>query len=97
MGEYVNVTDVFRTLDLVMSDDNIKHKGKAIRKRLKELPTEDVEKVVSCKDCQYGRGNDYDGNIKVPFMYFCTYDDISYNGADHFCSYGIRKVGAEGC
>ena len=42
MDNYINVKDVLHTLDLVFSDDNIKHKGKAIRKRLKELPEEDV-------------------------------------------------------
>lgn len=55
----------------------------------------DMTEVVRCKDCQYGKGNDYEGSIKVPFMYHCTYDDLSYNGADHFCSYGKKKEGAE--
>lgn len=42
MNTYVKVKTVLNILDLVMSDEGIKHKGKAIRKRLKELPTEDV-------------------------------------------------------
>lgn len=94
MPEYRKLKDVLHILDLVMSDETIKHKGKAIRRRLKELPTEDVVEVVRCKECVYGRGNDYEGSIKEPFMYHCTYDDLSYNGAEHFCGYGVRKEGA---
>lgn len=60
-------------------------------------PAVDVVEVVRCKDCQYGRGNADGINLKVPFMYFCTYDDFSYNGEDHFCSYGVKKEGAEKC
>ena len=56
MSKYVKVEDVFRILDLVITDDSIKHTGKAIRKRLKELPTEDVEKVKhGCWKRQKGR------------------------------------------
>jgi hypothetical protein len=42
MDSYVKIKSVFKVIDLVMFDKEIKHKGKAIRKRLKELPTEDV-------------------------------------------------------
>ena len=92
MGEYVNVTDVFRTLDLVMSDDNIKHKGKAIRKRLKELPTEDVEKVVRCKDWEYFSSTNYNINKCEEHS-----DYTVYVGENDYCSYGERKEGAEEC
>ena len=37
--EYVKLSKALHVLDVVMSDDSIKHKGKAVRKRLKELPT----------------------------------------------------------
>lgn len=43
MDNYVKLKDVLHILDLVITDDSIKHTGKAIRKRLKELPTEDVD------------------------------------------------------
>lgn len=43
--EYVKLSKALHVLDVVMSDDSIKHKGKAIRKRLLELPTEDIEKL----------------------------------------------------
>ena len=97
MNEYVNVENVFHILDLVMSDDNIKHKGKAIRKRLKELPAEEVEKVVRCKDCKKC-------DIRYPLKeigkeavigYFCEMLNI-YKSPTDFCSYGVRKEGAEG-
>lgn len=51
--EYKKLKDVLHILDLVMSDDSIKHTGKAIRKRLKELPTADVVEVVRCKNCVF--------------------------------------------
>lgn len=38
MDVYVKLEKVMHIIDLVMSDPTIKHKGKAIRKRLKELP-----------------------------------------------------------
>lgn len=41
--EYIKLKKALHILDVVMSDDSIKHKGKAIRKRLKELPTEHFE------------------------------------------------------
>ncbi len=45
MPEYIKLKSVFRILDNVMSDENIKHKGKAIRKRLKEMKTTEVAEV----------------------------------------------------
>ena len=41
-GEYIKLGKAMHVLDVVMSDDSIRHKGKAIRKRLSELPTEDI-------------------------------------------------------
>lgn len=45
MDEYIKRKDTLHILDLVLEDDTITHKYRAIRKRLKGLPTEDVEKV----------------------------------------------------
>lgn len=45
MPEYIKLTDVFHILDLVMNDEGIKKTGKAIRKRLKELPGADAVEV----------------------------------------------------
>ena len=39
---YIKLEAALHIIDLVMSDSGIKHTGKAIRKRLKELPEEDV-------------------------------------------------------
>jgi hypothetical protein len=83
---YYKDKDVLHILDIVMSDDSIKHKGKAIRKRLKELPGEDVEKVVYCKDCEYYSVS------HLACLYPYHNGDIGING---FCSYGVRKEGAE--
>ena len=81
---HVELKDVVHIVDLVMSDEGIKHKGKAIRKRLKELPGEDAEKVVRCKECRsynkrYGECTRYGAHL----------------GENGFCSSGIREEGAE--
>ena len=97
MPEYRKLKDVFHILDLVVTDDSIKHKGKAIRKRLKELPTEDVEKVVRCKDCQFAESNGGDCNSTLPITYrnyVCEINETKYITLD-FCSYGKRKEGAK--
>ena len=41
--KYIKLKQALHILDVVMSDNSIKHKGKAIRKRLKELETVNVE------------------------------------------------------
>lgn len=43
MPEYIKLKDALHIIDLVITDDAIKHTGKAIRKRLKELPTVSFE------------------------------------------------------
>lgn len=42
MTEYIKRKDALHILDLVIEDENITHKYKAIRKRLKGLPDADV-------------------------------------------------------
>lgn len=42
---YIKLEDALRIVEQVITSGNIKHTGKAIRKRLKELPAEDVERV----------------------------------------------------
>ena len=93
--EYIKLKKALHILDVVMSDDSIKHKGKAIRKRLKELPTEDVEKVVRCKDCKFAEANGGDCNSTLPITYrnyVCEINETKYITLD-FCSYGKRKEG----
>ena len=41
--EYIKLKDALHVIYLVMSDEGIKRKCKAIRKRLKELPTVDLK------------------------------------------------------
>lgn len=89
--EYIKQKDALHILDLVIEDKTITHKYKAIRKRLKGLPTEDVEKVVRCKDCTNWQR--HTGMVVSPNG-FCFYHEIQSNGYD-FCSYGERKEGAE--
>lgn len=49
-GDCIELEQALHILDVVMSDDSIKHKGKAIRKRLMELPTEDFKKLKTEND-----------------------------------------------
>lgn len=91
MAEYIKRESLIENLNKFAPEQYNALVDMIIRKQ----PVADVVEVVRCKDCQYGKGNDYEGSVKVPFMYHCTYDDLSYNGADHFCSYGKRKEGAE--
>lgn len=91
MNTYVKLKTVLHIIDLVMSDCEIKHKGKAIRKRLKELPTEDVVKVVRCKNCELFKP--YSDPLKG-FYGECMVRESDI-GENDFCSYGVRKEGAE--
>lgn len=62
MMEYIKLKDVLHILDVVITDDSIKHTGKAIRKRLKELSGEDVvseEIYEQAKKDQYEKGYEY--------------------------------------
>jgi hypothetical protein len=81
---YYGEKDVIHIIDLVVSDKTIKHTGKAIKKRLKALPGEDVEKIVRCKDCEYYSVS------HLACLYPYHNGDIGING---FCSYGKRKEG----
>ena len=97
MSTYIKLKTVLHIIDLVMSDCEIKHKGKAIRKRLKELPGEDVEKVVRCKDCAFAEvnGGDCHGVITITSRnYVLELNETRYVPLD-FCSYGKRKEGAQ--
>lgn len=86
--EYIKLESALKILDSVMSDEGIKHKGKAIRKRLNELPKEDVEKVVKCKECRYFTDIDEYGMCDL-------FDDGTHANCkkDDFCSRGERKEG----
>ena len=83
MPEYISMKAALHVLDLVMTDETIKHTGKAIRKRLKELPRGDMVEVVRCKDCE-----DYNGHR------YCEYHAVPVLD-DDFCSYGHKEEGTK--
>lgn len=87
-GAYIKLEDALRIVEQVITDNNIKHTGKAIRKRLKELPAEDVVEIVRCKDCEYWI-------FEERCSYLAPYPDEPYTSAEDFCGYGKRKEGAE--
>jgi hypothetical protein len=65
MAEYIKLKSALHILDLVMSDENIKHKGKAVRKRLKELPTVEVRKGDLLKRAKELQGDAFAGPLIV--------------------------------
>lgn len=83
-NEYVSLKSVLHILDLVIPDKTIKRPGKAIRKRLKELPTADVVEVVRCKDCEMARETEDE-------RYFFCMQFADTVGFRAFCSYGEKK------
>ncbi len=94
--EYIELKDALHIVDVISSDEGIRKKCKAIRKRLKELPAEDVEKVVKCKDCAFAEenGGDCNGVITITSRnYVLELNETRYVPLD-FCSYGKRKEGA---
>ena len=91
-NEYVSLKSVLHIVDLVMSDKTIKHTGKAIRKRLKELPTADVVEVVRCKKCEHSHWEQEPCHGKTE--YYCP--KLKSKVDTHFyCALGKRKEGAE--
>ena len=65
MAEYIKLKDALHILDLVVTDDNIKHKGKAIRKRLKELPTINIRQSDLLKRAKELQGDAFAGPLIV--------------------------------
>ena len=53
MEYYVKLKDVLRIVDTVSSDEGIRKKCKAIRKRLKELPKYIRAEPLWCQDCEH--------------------------------------------
>ena len=93
----IELKKALHIVDIVTADEGIKRKGKAIKKRLKALPGEDVEKVVRCKDCQFAEENGGDCNSTLPITYrnyVWEINETKYITLD-FCSFGERKEGAD--
>ena len=55
MNEYIKRKSILHIIDLVMKDENIKRKGKAIRKRLKDLPGADVVSMETFAQVKWER------------------------------------------
>lgn len=65
MAEYIKLKDALHIINLIASDENIKHKCKAIRKRLKELPTVEVRKGDLLKRAKELQGDAFAGPLIV--------------------------------
>lgn len=58
-----------------------------------DMPTEDVQPVVCCKDCEYYTDNINDPNLRKGF---CNRVEMNYFDKrlpDDYCSYGIKMDG----
>lgn len=85
-SKYATVKSVLHILDLVLPNQDIKHKGKAIRNAIKRLPEIDAVEVCRCENCKYYFPfNSTEGRCELHnLLRWC----------EDFCSDGERKEGA---
>ena len=93
MAEYIEREDAMKIVTDIMCDCKVTHKGRAIRRNIKQLPAADVVEVVSCKDCLYK--NEWANDGSYPDYNFCKHSGLWHLTDNHFCSYGEKKEGAE--
>ena len=91
MLEYIKLKDVLHILDVVITDDSIKHTGKAIRKRLKELPT------VGFKHGQWVQKSPRFGSHYELYACSCCGFTYTFKPDYHFCPHcgADMREGAE--
>ena len=82
MGEYVKRSDALHAVGDVHPLD---YNGQGIVKRIKDIPTADVVKVVRCRDCKH-----YNAGFE------CLVEGYGIERpADWFCADGKRKDGGQ--
>lgn len=68
-----------------------------VEKLRQDVPNEEVEPVIHCKDCDYWNewdhvGRETLGNFRCSCAYWSNEDGpIYYTGGNDFCSYGERR------
>lgn len=62
-------------------------------KLLDTVPIADVQEVVRCKDCIFGKYDDDLNMILCKRIYNLSDGEYVYNDLNDFCSYGERKDG----
>lgn len=101
-NEYVSLKSVLHILDLVIPDKTIKRPGKAIRKRLKELPCEEIKhgawliNEVETTECPILGGNII--VCRTPLSYRCSECGRVEEYQEPYCNCGAKmdlKEGAE--
>lgn len=86
MNEYIKRENVMQTLQKA----NI---GGYITERLLEIPSEDVQPVVRCKDCKHRKERHYEESGEKPYIkYECKFTKYSMSD-EGFCSFGAKKDG----
>ena len=94
MAEYIDREVALKIVTDMMCDCKVTHKGRAIRRNIKQIPIADVVEVVRCKDCMWWYPREYGsviGRCENPYNGLAT----EYIEEDDFCSYSKRKEGAE--
>ena len=74
--------------------DNLAEGYVGADKVIYKLPDVDAVEVVRCKDCEYFKSIDYNLN-KCEEHSDGWGDHTVYVGEDDYCSFGVRKEGAE--
>ena len=66
---------------------------RVFKKFVSEIPTADVQEVVRCKDCIFGKYDDDLNMILCKRIYNLSDGEYVYNDLNDFCSYGEKKRG----
>lgn len=87
MPEYIEREVALKIVTDMMCDCNVTHKGRAIRRNIKQIPIADVVEVVRCKDCKYWHNDTDCRNVN-------GLHSVVLNG-ERFCASGQKKEGVE--
>lgn len=90
MDEYIKRESAMKIVTDIMCDCKVTHKGRAIRRNIKQIPTADVVEVVRCMHCQHFKTNINKENYCD--IHSTTWDKF-YVRDDDYCSYGRRIRG----
>lgn len=88
--EYIERQAVIKIITQIICDTKVRHKGRAINRNIKQLPTADVQEVVRCKDCIFGKYDDDLNMILCKRIYNLSDGECVYNDLNDFCSYGAK-------
>ena len=93
--EYIKREAVVKTTDIL--DEYLNdYERLYFVKAIKNIPTADVFEVVRCKDCEHKKEiHDCQKELYSSSCVACSYHSGLIMDGNDFCSYGIKKEGAE--